>query len=80
MGTELTTAQVRARRLLVDAALNMTRMKRQMKRACRLVLVQGYRPAEAARIVRLHRQHVYRAIKSVEPKLAEVTAYANKLA
>lgn len=63
------------RRLIVAAALDYTRLRRKMRRACRLILLHGKRPAEAARIVGANRQDVHRAMIRVREKLREVESY-----
>lgn len=77
MAKELTDAQKlrKARVLMVEAALDMTRLEPKMRRAMLLVHVRGYTPARAARRVGSRRQFVYRAGLVLAPKLAEVKAY-----
>lgn len=72
---------LRARHLLVEAALDMTKLGRKLRRACMLVLVHGYSNAQAAQKVgglKHGRQNVYRALKKVQPKLAEIEKYAKE--
>lgn len=61
-----------ANRLFVEAALMLTRLDRPMKRACKLVLLDGMQPVRAAERVKKPRQHVYRALLSVKAKLVIV--------
>jgi DNA-directed RNA polymerase specialized sigma24 family protein len=68
-----------ARRLTVDAALKMTRLKPAMRRAVRLVECEGVEPHEAAKAVGRSRQNVYRALLVVRPKLALVMAEVERL-
>lgn len=64
-----------AQRLKIEAALLLTRLKRPMKRAVMLVMVEGLTPSEAARKVKKPRQFVYRALRVVGPKLKAVQDY-----
>lgn len=59
-------------RQLVEAALDLTRLKMPMRRACILVLVYGMRKSKAAALVGKPKQFVYRAMLILSPKLAEV--------
>lgn len=77
--TEELSAAARAQLLLVTGALDMTKIKGALRRACLLVLVHGKTQAEAARQVKRKRQNVYRAIRKLEPKLAEVKSYVESL-
>lgn len=63
-----------AKRLLVDAALDMTRMKGPMRKACRLVLLDGVHQIKAAKMVKRDRRNVSRALATLKPRLAEVQA------
>lgn len=75
----LTPRSIRARRLLVSAALDLTRNNALMRRACILVLVHGYGPTRAAAKVKATRQNVARAVRRLRPKLLEVTKYAEAI-
>lgn len=71
--------QLKARQLMVEAALDLTKLGRKLRRACILVLVHGYTNAEAASKIgglKYGRQNVYRALKKVQPKLLEIEQYA----
>jgi DNA-directed RNA polymerase specialized sigma24 family protein len=70
---------LRARRLMIDAALDMTRMKGKMRWACRLILLEGKTPTEAARRVGVRKQNVYRGMLRARAKLALVETEAAKL-
>ena len=61
-----------ARRLLISAALDMTRLHRKMRTACMMVLADGRTQAEAARRLGRSRKTVSKALRIVGPKLAEV--------
>jgi len=75
--------KLRARHLVVEAALDMTKLSAKLRRACMLVLVHGYTNAEAAHKIGLPgnsgRQNVFRALKRLKPKLAEVEAHIKEL-
>lgn len=77
MAQELTREQMlkRAEALYVEAALLLTRLDRKMQRAVKLVLVDGYKPVQAAAMVGRPRQNVHRALARVRERLAEVKAY-----
>lgn len=72
-------AEIRARALLLDAALDLTRLKGKMRWACRLVLLQGRTPSEAARRVSDHRQNVYKALLKVRAKMLIVQEEADRM-
>lgn len=82
MAKELTPdeRQRRGRELMLEAALDLTRLKKKMRRACRLVELQGKQSHEAAAIVGVPRQHVYRALLVLRPKLAVVEQHVYKVA
>lgn len=65
-----------ARRLLLDAALKMTNLEGKMRKAVRLVILDGMKPAHAAKRVSRNRANVARALSKVRPKLEEVAGYA----
>lgn len=71
----------KARRIMVDAAIAMTRLKGPMRRAVRLVLLEGKKPGEAARDRRVKRDRrvIHRALLKVRPKLAAVEEEVRKL-
>lgn len=71
--------EIRARGLLVDAALDLTRLRAKMRWACRLVLLQGKRPSEAARRVGAKKQNVYKALLKARAKMAVVQQEADRL-
>jgi len=75
--------KLRARHLVVEAALDMTKLSLKLRRACMLVLVHGYTNAEAAHKIGLPgnsgRQNVYRALKRLRPKLGEVEAHVKEI-
>lgn len=81
MAEKLSGKALEARLLMVDAALAMTKLRRRMRRAVRLVLGEGLSFAEAAEQIRssshktILRQHIYRAVRVTKPKLAEVEDY-----
>lgn len=75
MAKKLISHKEKARQLIVSAALDMTRYKRKVKRACKLVLLYNHTQAEAAEKVGLRKQNVSRALVNLKPKLAEVEAY-----
>lgn len=74
LGAGMTPDQMRkeAERLFLEAALTMTRLDRKMKKAVRLVLINGHTLTEAARLVARPRQNVYRAVNRVRPLIATV--------
>ena len=76
---EIDRKELRSRALIVSGALDMTRLKRKLRRACMLVLIEGYANHEAAKKVGVSRQNVYRALKRLKPKLAEVEAHVREL-
>lgn len=61
-----------ARAIMVEAALDLTRMKRKTRRACMLVLVEGEKPAAAAMATGQTRQHVHDSLVIARKRLAEV--------
>lgn len=62
----------KARLLLLRAALKMTRFSLKMRTACRLILISGARPVDAAQKLGLSRQNVSRSLTRLKPKLAAV--------
>lgn len=64
----------RARVLLLLVAFRLTRLDAKMRAACRLVIIKGRAPVDAARKVEVQRQNVSRALRKLRPKLAEVRA------
>lgn len=67
----------KARALLLTAALRMTRMDKEMRRACRLVILHGLTPVDAGIKVARQRQNVCRALRTLRPKLVEVVGQYN---
>lgn len=65
----------KAKRLMIEAALDMTRLTKRHRKAAMLVLLDSVPMAKAARKQRVNRQHVYRNLLVVRAKLAEVQAY-----
>lgn len=63
-----------AEKLYIEAALMLTRLDRPMKRAVKLVLIDGISARTAATKVGRKRQNVYRALGKVRPKILEVKA------
>lgn len=72
MGKKLKDKASQARGLLVSAALDMTRLRRKMRLACVMVLVEGHTQAEAARRIGRSRKTVSKALRLLSPKLTEV--------
>lgn len=69
----------KARSLIVSAAADMARLRRKMRRACMLVILDRMSFAEAAREVDRPRQNVYRAMLKIKPHLAEIEDYVARL-
>lgn len=67
--------ELKVQRLIVAAALDMTRLKPKARRACKGVLLHGQTYAQAGKLVGMAAQNVYRALKILKPKLAEVREY-----
>lgn len=75
MAKELITPEQMAReadRLYLDAALMLTRLDAPMRRAVRLVILEGLSPVRAAERVHRPRQNVNRALRLVRGRLAQV--------
>lgn len=70
---------LRARALLIEAALDLTRMKGRMRWACRMVLLNGRTMQQAATRTGQKRQNVYKALLRARAKLALVQNEADKL-
>lgn len=68
-----------AQKMKLDAAFTMTRLKADMRRAVRLVLLDGLTQPAAGRRVGKPKQHVYRALLVVKPILAEIEAFARTI-
>jgi hypothetical protein len=70
-----------ARRVMLEAALGMTRIRQPLRLAVKLVLLQGKRPSEAARDkrVKLDRRFVHRALLKVRPHLAQIEEEVRRL-
>lgn len=68
-----------AQRLMVEAALDLTRLKSKMRRACLMVLVDGVKVPDVARQVKVPRQTIHRALITARVRLAEVKAYMETL-
>lgn len=62
----------RARLIIVQSALSMTKIGQPMRRACILWYVDGMQPHQAAKAVKRPRQHVHRALRTLQPHLEEV--------
>lgn len=78
MAEELKTQEqllAEAEALYVEAALMLTKLDKKMRRAVKLVLVDGHDVSVAAAMVKRPRQNVYRALDAVRPKLSEVKAH-----
>lgn len=71
MATELEPIK-KARLLICQAALSMTKLRRPMRQACILCFVDGLKPHAAAKKVRRPRQAVHRALAALRPHLEEV--------
>lgn len=69
--------QIRA--LIVSAALDLTRFSPNTRKAMELVLVDGMRQSDAARLCKMWRQDVYHALRRLRPKLNMVEAYVKQL-
>lgn len=61
-----------AHAVMVEAALDLTRMKRPTRRAVMLVLTEQVRPADAARATKQTRQHIHDSLIIARVRLAEV--------
>lgn len=73
MAKKLTSDKTReARRLLISAALDLTKLRRKMRTACIMVLLDGRTQSEAARRIQRSRKTVSKALAAVRPKLDEV--------
>jgi len=68
--------KLKARWLMVEAAMDCTKMRTKMRRACRLVLVYDLAPVVAAKRIGVMRQDLHTALIRVRLKLALVEAYA----
>jgi predicted DNA-binding protein (UPF0251 family) len=75
-----TSKKLKARWLMVEAAMDCTKMQTKMRRACRLVLVYDMRPVVAAKRIGVMRQDLHIALIRVRLKLALVEAYAAEIA
>lgn len=75
MATKLNELPVEVRRALVEAAVDLTRLRTVARKAVLLVLVEGYRQIDAAKKLKCKKQHVNTALRIVRPKLAEVEDY-----
>jgi hypothetical protein len=70
--------------IMVRAAIRWTKIRNeQLQEACLIVLTEQAPMSVAARVVsrkgrKVTRQDVYRALKSVRPKLAEVQSYVEQ--
>lgn len=72
-------AAERAFAMMVNAAIRCTRIRTpELKDACRLVLINEKPQSDAARACGVTRQDVYRALKAVRPKLAEIQKYVEQ--
>lgn len=67
-----------AKKIMVDLALEMTKMDERMRVACRLVHVNGLGLSAAGEAVGRPRQHVYRALRALEPHYEVVKAEVAK--
>lgn len=61
-----------ARKLLISAALDMTRLRRKMRVACMMVLLDERSQSEAARRVGRSRKTIHKALNRLKPKLEQV--------
>lgn len=70
-----------AKRLMVEAALSLTRLSPRLRRAVKLVLLQGKGVSAAARDrrVRSDRRLVHRAVQRIKPKLALIRAQVRRI-
>lgn len=73
MAKELTPQQ-QAERLYIEAAILLHTKPRphQIRRAVRLVLLRGYRPVDAAKVIGRPRQHVNRAVALIRKSVEEM--------
>jgi len=70
---------IQAQKLLIEAALAMTRLRRPARKAVILVMLDGLTQPEAGRRVKMKKQAVNRALRIVRDRMKEVEAYFESL-